>query len=84
MRVIEIVSGVVLLLSCILIIVAVSLQSGRGSGMSGVIMGGEGNASVKGRTKDIDAKLATITKVLAVVLFVVTLAVNIISLATSK
>ncbi len=80
MTTIEIVTGALLLLTCLCIIVAVTLQSGRSDGMSSVIMGGDGG-SVKGRSKDSDAKLAKITKILAVVLFVVTLAVSIISLS---
>ena len=77
---IEIISGAVLLLSCILIIIAVSLQSNRGEGLTSVIMGGD-SSSTRTREKDKDARLASATKVLAIVLFVVTLAVNIITLA---
>ena len=45
MGTIEIVAGALLILTCLVIIVAVTLQSNQGSGMSGVIMGGEGTAA---------------------------------------
>ncbi len=79
MNTIEIVAGALLILTCLVIIIAVTLQSNKGGGMSGVIMGGEGT-SVRGRAKDNDAKLAQITKILAVVLFVLTFVVTVISL----
>lgn len=79
MGTIEIVAGALLILTCLVIIVAVTLQSNQGGGMSGVIMGGEGTAA-RGKAKNNDAKLAKITKILAVVLFVLTFVVSVISL----
>ncbi len=83
MTVIEIVAGSCLLLCCAAIIIAVACQSEKGSGMSTAIMGGEAD-TVRGRSKARDIKLAKITKILAVVLFVVTIAVNIVSMASSR
>ena len=83
MSTIEIVAGALLILTSLVIVIAVTLQSSKGGGMSGAIMGGEGTA-VRGKAKDNDAKLAKITKILAVVLFVLTLAVSIISLTMAK
>ncbi len=80
MTVIEIVAGCCLLLCCAAIIVAVACQSQKG-GMSSAIMGGETD-TVRGRSKAKDVQLAKVTKILAVVLFVVTIAVNIISMAS--
>lgn len=82
MTTLEIIAGAVLLFTCLLIVVVVSLQTGKGGGLTSAIMGGEGNAA-RGRAKDTDAKLASITKVLAIILFVVTLAVTIVTLATN-
>ncbi|MEA4912938.1 MAG: preprotein translocase subunit SecG [Oscillospiraceae bacterium] len=79
MSVIEIVAGSLLLLCSIFIILAVMLQSGKGDGISGAIMGG-GDYGIRDKGKDSDAKLARLTKILAVVFFIVTLGVNIISL----
>ena len=78
---IEIIAGALLMLVCVLIVITVTLQSNKGSGMSGVIMGGEGT-SVRGKAKSNDAKLAKITKILAVVLFVLMLVVTVLSMAT--
>lgn len=80
---IEIIAGCALIVSSILIIIAVTLQSGKGGGLTSAIMGGEGT-SARGRAKDSDAKLATLTKWLAGVLFVVTVVVNIIALIYSN
>lgn len=79
----EIVAGSLLILACIFTVVVVSLQSNKGGGMSSVIMGGEGT-SVRGRSRDRDAKLASITKILAVVLFVATFVVSFIAMAANK
>lgn len=80
MSAIEIIGGSCLLLSCIAIVVAVALQSSN-SGMSSAIMGGD-STGVKGRGRENEKKLSKITRILAIVLFVVTIIVNIIALAT--
>lgn len=80
MSVIEIVAGSLLILACISTVIFVSLQSNKGGGMSSAIMGGDGT-TVRGRAKDRDEKLAKITKVLAVVLFVLTFAVSFIAMS---
>ena len=79
MSAIEIIGGSCLLLSCIAIVAAVALQSSN-SGMSSAIMGGD-TSGVKGRGRESEKKLSKITRILAVVLFVVTIIVNIIALA---
>lgn len=81
MNTIEIVAGALLILTCIVIVVAVALQSSSGGDLS-AIMGGDSSAAARGKAKDRDAKLAKITKILAIVLFIVTFGVNIIALAT--
>lgn len=81
MTVLEIIAGATLLLTSVLIVLAVMLQSGKGDGLSGAIMGGATGGREKG--KESDKKLAKITKVLAVVFFIVTLAVNIVALSSN-
>ena len=79
MTVIEIIFAVLLILSCILIIAVVLMQESK-QGMSNVISGGSSDNYFQknsGRTKE--AKLSRATKIAAVVLFIVAIAVNLIS-----
>ncbi len=68
----EIILGSLLILVSLSIIVFVMMQKSREGGLSGAIAGGSSSDSFfgknKGRTKE--AKLAKVTKVLAIVLFV--------------
>ncbi len=73
MTVYEIIGSFLLIITCVLITIAVLLQSSKADGISA--LGGKGASGVKAEAKSMDAKLARITKVLAVVFFVVTLAV---------
>ncbi|SDA23223.1 preprotein translocase subunit SecG [Ruminococcus sp. YE71] len=79
MSVIEIVAGAVLILCSIVIILVVLAQENKDDGLTSAIGGGynesfyEGNMS---RTKD--AKLSRITKVSAALIFIITLALNVI------
>ncbi len=76
---IEIIAGVTLLISCVIIIILVMLQSSKGSGLSGAIGGGSYN-DARGKAKANDAKLARLTKIFAIIFFVITLVVNVVSL----
>ncbi|MEG1557609.1 MAG: preprotein translocase subunit SecG, partial [Oscillospiraceae bacterium] len=68
-----------LIVCCILIVIVVSVQSGKGSGLTGAIMGSDTSASgIRGRGRDTDAKLASMTKILAIVLFAITLGVSLV------
>ncbi len=62
--------GAVLIISSILIVILVMLQQSQQQGLSGAIAGGSDSFfdKNKGRTKE--AKLATITKILAAIFFV--------------
>lgn len=66
--------GAVLIISSILIVILVMLQQSQQQGLSGAIAGGSNSFfdKNKGRTKE--AQLAKITKILAIVFFVTTLA----------
>ena len=79
MSVIEIIFAILLILSCVFIIAVVLMQESK-QGMSNVISGGSSDNYFQknsGRTKE--AKLARATKIAAVILFIVAIAVNLIT-----
>ena len=77
MTTLEIIAGSVLIFSCLVIVIAAMLQSSKGDGLTSAIMGSGGPSTrEKGRTSD--QKLATLTAILAVVFFIVTIGVNIV------
>jgi preprotein translocase subunit SecG len=84
MTTLEIVVGAFLIFSCLVIIVVVSLQSNKGDGLTSAIMGTGAVAGGRERAKTADAKLATVTKWLLAIFFVVVLALNVIMLLTPK
>jgi len=65
-----------LVIVCIAIIVIVLLQSGRSAGLSGAITGGAEQLFGKQKARGIDAVLHRITVVLAVLFFVLSIAVT--------
>ena len=75
----EIIAGGVLIFTCLIIIIVVSLQSSKGDGLSSAIMGG-GTGGGRERGKSTDAKLATTTKWLMAIFFLITLGVTVISI----
>ena len=72
-----ILAGAILILCSIAIIVIVSLQTDRGDGLSGAIMGGN-SAGFGGRDKSNSDRLTGLTKILGVVFFVIAIAVGIV------
>lgn len=72
----EIVGGSLLVVCGLLIVLFVSLQSDKSDGLSGVIAGGS-DSSLGARGNSKDEKLASVTRILVIVFFVLTLAVNI-------
>lgn len=75
MNPLEIIGSILLILTSILIILVIELQSSKSSGMGSLF--GQEAASIQGRNraKTMDAMLAKVTKILAVVFFVVTIVV---------
>ncbi len=73
MSVYEIIGSILLIITCVLITIAVLLQESKANGMAA--LGGKGSAGMSANERSNDAKLAKITKYLAIVFFVVTLAV---------
>jgi preprotein translocase subunit SecG len=73
-----IVLTIIQLLSGIFLTAVVLLQSGKRSGLSGAIAGGADTFMTKSKAKTWDAKLAKMTKWVAVVFVVLTLVLNLI------
>ena len=69
----EIVLGVVLIITSLALVAMVLLQEGRQQGLSGAIAGGADTFLGKSKGKTVEQKLVKITKVLAVVFFILSL-----------
>lgn len=69
----EIIGSILLIITCVLVTITVLLQSSKADGLSA--LGSKGLSASKAEAKSMDAKLCKITKILAVVFFLVTLAV---------
>ncbi|MEF9969133.1 MAG: preprotein translocase subunit SecG [Ruthenibacterium sp.] len=81
MGVLEIISGIVLILCSIAIVVMVLFQDSKGNGLSGAIGGGEMMAN-GGRSRSADTILAKYTKYCAIAFFVITILVGVFSIYT--
>lgn len=80
MNVIQIVSGVLLIISCLIIILVVLIQDSKDEGMTSAITGTANDSFFGkngGRTRE--AKIAKFTKFAAFIFFGVTLLVNILA-----
>lgn len=82
MSVIEIVSGVIMMLVCIVLTWIVLAQDSKGQGLSSVIVGTE-MMSGESRAHSKEARQIRVTRILAVVFFVITIGVNVISALTA-
>ena len=78
MTAINIILGILLILCSICLVFLVTIQSPKGRGLSGAIMGDAGQMAA-GRGNTNDAKMAKATKIAGIVFCVVTLVVSIIS-----
>ncbi len=78
MSVFEIIAGVIVLLVCVIVSFVVLAQDSKGGGLSSVITGTE-MMSGESRSRSKEARQAKATKILAIVFFVVVIAVNVIS-----
>lgn len=67
---------VLLIITCISLIAVVLLQSGKSAGLSGAISGGAEQLFGKQKARGLDLILHRITIVLAVLFFVLTIAVS--------
>ena len=66
--------GALLIVSAIIIVVTVMLQQSKQQGLSGAIAGGADTFFDKNKGRTVEAKLSKITKIVAVVFFVIGLA----------
>ena len=78
MSAIEIVLTVLQLLSGLAVTLIVLMQSGKSSGLSGVIAGGAETFMSKGKAKTLDAKLAKMTKWFGLAFVLLTLVLTVI------
>lgn len=80
MGILDIISGILMLVSSLLIIILTLAQAQKQQDMSSALSGQSDNFYGKGgKTSSREESLASLTKICAVIFFVVTLAVNIIS-----
>ena len=70
---------IIQLLSALAVVAVVLFQSGKSAGLSGAIGGVADTFLAKNKAKDVDAKLARMTKWLAIAFVVLTLLLNIIA-----
>ncbi len=75
----EIIGGVLLIISGILLVIIVLSQEGKENGLSGAIQGGsaESYLNTNGGNRTRDARLKRMTKILAIVFFVLTILANV-------
>lgn len=78
MSVIQIIGGSFLILSAIVLIIVTLLQESKQSGLSAMSGGSSDSYLSKNRGRSMSNKLANITKVVAAIFFIATLALNII------
>ncbi len=76
----EIVIGAVLVVTSIALVAIVLMQEGRSDGLSGAIAGGAETFFGKNKGRTMEEKLVKITKVLAVIFFVLSLVATLVVL----
>lgn len=70
--------SILFLIASLFLIVVVLLQSGKSAGISGAVGGGADNFFAKGKAKSLDAKLAKMTKWVALAFVALALVLNLI------
>ncbi|MEG1863572.1 MAG: preprotein translocase subunit SecG [Oscillospiraceae bacterium] len=78
MNILEIISGVLLIVCSVVIILLVLAQEAKQGGMGALTGGGEAYSDMQSRSTD--AKIAKVTKYAAIAFFVLTIAVSAISI----
>lgn len=85
MGVIEIVSGILLILCSVFIVVITLMQSQKQQGMTSAIQGSNNDSFYGKNSQNTREKaLERLTKIVAVIFFIVTIAVNIIAVIAAK
>ena len=70
--------SILFLIASLFLVVIILFQSGKSAGISGAIGGGADNFFAKGKAKSLDAKLAKMTKWVALAFVVLALVLNLI------
>lgn len=76
----EIILGILMIIVSLVIIGVILLQEGHRAGVNGAISGGADTFLSKNKARTVNAKLARMTKYIAILFFVLALVANIISL----
>lgn len=76
MEIVKIILTIIQLLTGLALIFVIMFQSGKGSGISGAIGGSNDSYSFKAKAKTTDAKLAKMTKWIALAFVLLTFALN--------
>lgn len=76
----EILLGILMIIVSLIIIAIILLQQGHRAGVNGAISGGADTFLSKNKARTINAKLARMTKYIAIAFFVLAIVANIISL----
>ncbi|HCO63116.1 MAG TPA: preprotein translocase subunit SecG [Clostridiales bacterium] len=72
----QLVLSILYFIAALVLITVVMLQSGKSAGLSGAISGGADTFLSKNKARSADARLARLTKWVAIVFMVLTLVVN--------
>lgn len=76
----EILLGILMIIVSLIIIAIILLQQGHRAGVNGAISGGADTFLSKNKARTVNAKLARMTKYIAIAFFVLAIVANIISL----
>lgn len=76
----EILMGAILIVTSLILIIVVLMQEGRADGLSGAIAGGAETFFGKNKGRTVEQKLVKVTKALAVIFFVLSLAATLVVL----
>ena len=76
--------GALLILASIFIVIVVLLQESKSAGLSGAIAGGADTFFGKNKSRTIEAKLAKLTKIVAVFFFILAIATTFVILFVTK
>ena len=77
-RVLKLFLSILQVLLCLVLVAVVMLQSGKSAGLSGAIAGGAETFLSKNKAKSVDAKLAKMTKWIAIAFMVLTLILSLV------
>lgn len=76
MDALKITAGVLLLIACVLLIVLFLIQTSKQSGL-GSLTGSSDSYFSKNKSKTLDAKIVTLTRIFVIVFFVLVVAMNV-------